>query len=120
MSRINTYVGSPGTIGSASGGKVRAFNNISTTPQQLIGIASERQSITVHNPGTVDIYFAPATVIVAGVEVTLTPSLAALGGCFLIFANGGSLVITGECQKAWQAFAASGTTNALTVMTSNV
>jgi hypothetical protein len=120
MSSILTSVGSPGTVGSASGGRTYAFNNITTSPQQIVGPNPQRQSITIHNPGSVDIFVAPAAVIVNGSDVPLTPSLAALGGCFRVFANGGTLVITGECQKAYQAFAASGSTNALTVQDSSI
>jgi hypothetical protein len=120
MSRITTSVGSPGTVGSASGGRTYSFNNISTVPQQIVGGNPQRQRITIHNPGTVDVFVAPASVIINGSDVALVPSNAALGGCFRVYANGGSLTIDGECQKPWQAFAASGSTNPLTVMDSNV
>jgi hypothetical protein len=120
MSTITTSVGSPGTVSSASGGRVYAFNNLTTTPQQVIGTNSQRQSITVHNPGTVDVFFAPSFVIGSGSDVALVPTTAALGGCFRVYANGGTLTITGECQKPWQAFAASGSGNPLTVVDSNV
>jgi hypothetical protein len=78
-----------------------------------------RQSISVHNPGTVSIYFAPAFVQNTGSDVALAPTLSALGGCYLVIA-GGTLNLTGEVQKPYQAFAASGTTNALTITTSNI
>jgi hypothetical protein len=120
MSTITTSVGSPGTISAASGGRTYAFNNISTAPQQIIGSNPGRQSIMIHNPGTVDIFIAPASVIVNGSDSALTPSTAALGGCIRVFANGGTLILTGEIQKAYQAFAASGTTNPLTVIDSSV
>ena len=120
MATITTHVGSPGTVSAASGGRVYAFNNINTSPQQVIGASSGRQSITVHNPGTVDIFFAPASVIVSGSDTTLTPSTGALGGCFRVYANGGTLVITGECQKPWQAFSASASSNPLTIMDSSI
>ena len=120
MSTITTTVGSPGTVGSASGGRTLAYNNIATSPQQVVGANPQRQSIFFHNPGTVDIFIAPATVQNTGSDVPLVPSNAALGGCIRVFANGGSLKIEGECQKAYQAFAATGSTNALTVIDSNV
>lgn len=117
---INNSVGSPGTVSAASGGYVYAYNNISTTPQQVLGQFPERVSITVHNPGTVDVFFAPVTIQNTGADVALTPSTAALGGCFRIFANGGTLSMSGECQKAWQAFSASGSGNPLTIMVSKI
>jgi hypothetical protein len=120
MTQITTSVGSPGTVGAASGGRVYAFNNLTTTPQQVVAGNPQRQSITFHNPGTIDAFVAPASVIVNGSDTPLVPSTAALGGCFRIYANGGTLTITGECQKAWQAFSASATGNALTVMDSAV
>jgi|SRR5271165_4807030 len=119
MTEITTSVGSPRTVSAASGSRVYAFNNINTTPQQIVGINSQRQRITVHNPGTIDIFVAPATVIVSSSDSALAPTTAALGGCFLVFANGGTLVLQGECQKAWQAFSRTGSGNPLTVMDSN-
>lgn len=120
MSRITTSVGSPGTVGSASGGRTYAFNNLSTTPQQVLGQNPLRQQITVHNPGAVDAFFAPATVQNTGSDVALVPSPSALGGCYRVYANGGTLVIEGECQKPWQAFSASSTNNPLTVTESSI
>lgn len=119
MTTITTSVGSPGTIGSASGGRVYAFNNISTTPQQIVGAFPQRQNISVHNPGTVTIYVAPKYVQNTGSDVVLVPSNAALGGCYAILPYS-TVIISGECQKPWQAFAASGTTNPLTVSDSTI
>lgn len=120
MTTITTSVGSPGTVGSASGGRVYAFNNLTTAPQQVVGANPQRQNITFHNPGTIDAFVAPVSVIVNGSDSPLSPTPSALGGCFRIYANGGTLTITGECQKAWQAFSASASGNALTVMDSSV
>lgn len=112
---FTTGVGSPGTVSAASGGYVLGFNNLTIAPQQVIGADPQRTKITVHNPGAVDVFFAPAFVQNSGSDVALVPSPTALGGCFRIFANGGTLIIEGECQKAWQAFAASGSGNPLTI-----
>jgi len=120
MTTTTTSVGSPGSAGSASGGRTYAFNNISTVPQQIVGANAQRQSIIVHNPGAVDIFVAPAFVQNSGSDVALVPSPTALGGCFRVFANGGMITITGECQKPYQAFSASATGNPLTVVDSNV
>lgn len=120
MTTITTSVGSPGTFSSASGGQFYAFNNLSTTPQPILAANSQRQKITIHNPGAVDIFVAPAVVLVNGSDTPLVPNTGALGGCFRVYANGGTLEISGECQKAWQAFAASGTGNPLTVVDTNV
>jgi len=122
---IFSGVGSSGSVGPTSGGRVSAFNNISTTPQPVLNIAASRVSVTFHNPGTQTIYIAPATVIPYAAQgistpgTVLTPSLAALGGCFQLF-PGGVLQITGECQIGWQAFAAANANNPLTVMSSHI
>ena len=107
-------------VGPTSGGKVYAFNNVGTSPSQVAPANQSRTAIAFHNPGTVDLFIAPALVQTTGSSVALVPSNGALGGCFRLYANGGDRTITGECQGAWQAFAASGTTNALTVVDSNV
>lgn len=109
--------GGPQAFSSASGGKVYAYNAISTAPAQVAPGNPSRQKITFHNPGTIDLFVAPATLYNGTV---LVPTTSALGGCFRVFANGGTLVIEGECQVAWQAFSASATDNPLTVMDTNV
>lgn len=113
-------VGASQTVGAANGGKVYAYNNLTTTPQSVAPINAARTEITFHNPGTVDVFIAPAFTQNTGSNVALVPTTSALGGCFRIYANGGSLTLKGECQGAWQAFAASATSNPLTVVDSNV
>lgn len=117
---ITSSVGSPGTVSAASGGYTYAINNLSTAPQPILGIDPQRISITVHNPGTIDAFFAPAFSQNTGSDVALVPSTSALGGCYRVYANGGTLILTGECQKAWQAFSASANGNPLTVEVSRI
>ena len=117
---IITGVGSPGTVSYASGGFTYAINNLGTTPQTILNTNPARRKITIHNPGSVDAFFAPLFVQNTGSDVQLNPTPSALGGCYRIFANGGTLVIDGECQKPWQAFSATGSNNPLTVEVSNV
>lgn len=127
---ITTGPGSPQAFSSASGGKTYGYNNISESAAILVAPANpSRQKIRFHNPGASDIFIAPQFVQnVLGTSpsnpsnVALTPSNAALGGCTRVYGNGGTLEITGECQGAWQALAVTGagTTNALTVIDSNV
>ena len=114
-------------IGPTSGGKVYAFNNLTTSPQVVAPADQYRTQITFDNPGTVDIFVAPSLVqannsIPAGgiTNSTLTPTTSALGGCYRIYANGGTRTFAGECQGQWQAFAASATGNPLTVTDSHV
>jgi hypothetical protein len=109
-------VGSPGSVNATNGGKVYAINTLGTSPSTVIAANPSRLGITFHNPGTNTAYVAP-TLTATG--AALTPSLAALGGTFQIF-PGGLLIISGECQGAWQAFVASGSNQPLTVMETNV
>lgn len=121
--------GGVGAFSSASGGKIYGYNNIAEAAPRVVAPANpSRQRIRFVNPGANDIYVAPSvvqnvlgTVPTQPRDATLTPSNAALGGCFIIYGNGGFLEISGECQGAWQAFAktGAGATNALTVMDSN-
>jgi|SRR5215469_15570847 len=110
-------------VGPTSGGKVYAYNNLSTTPQTVVNPNAGRVAITFHNPGAVDAFVAPQVVrsdLVNKSDTPLVPSTIALGGCVRIFANGGTWVVTGECQGGWQAFSASGIGNPLTVIDSNI
>ena len=123
MGLISTGPGSPLAFASASGGKVYAYNNIAEAGAINVAPANQfRTKLMFHNPGANDIFVAPATVQNTGSSVTLTPSNAALGGCFRVYGNGGTLVIEGECQGAFQAFAVTGagSANPLTVMDTNV
>lgn len=119
MGLISTGPGSPLAFSSASGGKVYAYNAITTVAAVVAPANTSRQKILFHNPGANDIFIAPAKIVNTGSQVALAPTNAALGGCFRVYANGGTLVIEGECAGAWQAFAAADTTNPLTVMDSN-
>lgn len=120
MTQLTASVGSPGTVSAASGDRTYAYNNLTTTPQQVVGANPQRQSITFHNPGTEDVFVAPLYVQTTGSDVQLNPTTGALGGCWRVYANGGTLVLTGEVQKPYQAFAAANTGNPLTVMDSNI
>lgn len=118
MSEVVFGVGSPGAAQSANGGKVYAFNNIgNVVPVPVLGVSGERRSVTFHNPGTKDVLVYPQKDALGAVNA---PTVALPGGAFLVFANGGALTITGECQQAWSALTTSGTNQPLTVMTSHV
>jgi hypothetical protein len=88
---------------------------LSTSTSQIIGTNGQRLSIVFHNPGSVTAYVAPATTATGG---PLTPSLAALAGTFQIV-SGGTLVLSGEVQCAWQGFATS-TGSSLSILESNI
>lgn len=123
-------VGGSSTVSSASGGKVYGYNNINETTARVVAPANPaRQKITFHNPGANDIYVAPVNVQnVLGTspttpsDVALILTNAALGGSRIVYGNGGTLEITGECQGAWQALAktTAGATNPFTVTDTNV
>jgi hypothetical protein len=130
MGIISTGPGSPLAFASASGGKVYGYNNVNETTAMIVAQANpNRIKITFHNPGASDVFVGPSFVQnVLGAaptnpsNVALVPSNAALGGCWRVYGNGGVLVIEGECQGAWQAFAVTGAGASvpLTVMESNV
>lgn len=115
-------VGAPQVFSSASGGKIYSYNALST----LVTVAPanpSRQKIRFHNPGTKDMLIAPALAyasVSAAAPTTLTPTTTNTGGCFLVFANGGTLDISGECQGSWQALSTDGAAGKLTVMDSNI
>jgi hypothetical protein len=113
---IISGVGSPGTVGSASGGKVTGLNNVGTVGASVIAANPARRKITFHNPGTNILYVYP---LVNATGTANAPTLANPGGSFQVF-SGGILIIDGECQGAWGAFGAAGTTNPITVMDTNV
>ena len=126
MTILATNAGASSAVGPTSGSKTYAYNNLTTTPQVVAQANPQRVSITFHNPGSVGVYVAPSLAQNTGnvapttpSDTTLTPSPSALGGCFYVYPNGGQITFTGENQKAWQAFSASGTGNALTVAESN-
>lgn len=128
MGLISTGPGSPLSAVGASGGKIYGYNNITNANNTTVAQANPaRQKITFHNPGSVDIFVSQTaaqnvlgTAPTSPADVAFSPTTALLGGTFRVYANGGTLVIDGECQKAWQALAASGTTNPLTVIETNV
>lgn len=104
------------TIGPTNGGKVTAINNLGTSAITVIGPNQYRAALSFHNPGTVIVYVAP---LLNAQGIAFTPTLSALGGCWQI-GPGSTLSLVGETQYGWQAFAATGSSNPLTVMESNV
>lgn len=129
MGTIFAGPGGPLAFSSASGGKVYGYNNISEVAARVVAPANtQRQKITFHNPGANDIYVGPVNVqnVIGTVptnpsDVALVLTNAALGGSRVIYGNGGTLEITGECQGAWQALAktGAGAANPFTVTDSN-
>ena len=114
----NQYnLGGSGAVGGTSGGKTTAINNVSTVNAQVIGPNPSRVQITFHNPGLVDILVA---MVRDASNAVLAPTFASRGGAFLVYANGGEKTFSGECQFAWNAVAASGAANPLTIVESNV
>lgn len=121
MGIISTGPGGALAYSSASGGKIYAYNAITTIQINAAPRNPSRQKITFHNPSSVDIFIFPEFVVNTGRNVNLDPSTVLLGGCFRVYGNGGTLSIEGECQGSWGVFAADSSGNAsLTVMDSNV
>lgn len=129
MGLIVGGAGGPLAFSSASGGKVYGYNNISESAAIIVAQSNpSRQRIRFHNPGANDVFIAPVniqntlgTAPVQPSNVPLALTNVAIGGSIRIYGNGGTLDISGECQGAWQALAATGAgnTNPLTVIDSN-
>ena len=121
----NLTAGGFPSVGPTSGGKVYAYNNLSTSPIVVAQANPQRASITFDTPGTVDVIVFPVNVQglnsapTTPTNQTLTPTTATLGGGYRIYANGGTRTISGECQGGYQALAISGSGNAFTVTDTN-
>lgn len=114
-------VGSSGSVGPTSGGKVYAFNTLDAVTPVLVAPANpSRVRIGFHVPGTVDVIVYPQFVQTSGSNAVNPATVAAKGGSYLVYANGGERLIEGECQGAWYALAVSASGNSLTVTDSNV
>jgi hypothetical protein len=116
MGMIVTGVGSPGTISTATGGKITAAL-VGTTGAVVIGANPSRQVIVFHNPTASgnNLYVYQTVNAVGGVNA---PTLAAPQGSFIVL-PGATLTVTGECQNQCAAFA-SGANSPLTISESNL
>lgn len=121
MGNIISAPGGAIAIGPTNGGKLLAYNALdAVTGQQVAPTNAFRQRITFHNPGAVDIIVYPQYKVNSGSNVTNSVTVAAPGGGFRIFANGGEKEFSGgEIQGAWYALAVSGSTGTLSVLDSN-
>ena len=114
MGTIISYVGSPGTVGPANGGKLTAANP-GTSGAQVLAANPARQSIIFHNPGPTNVFVYPLLNATGGANA---PTNVNPAGAFIVM-PGGLLTISGECQGAWGAFGASAS-NDLSIMETNV
>ena len=94
---------------------VTALNNLSTSPELVITANPSRTRINFHAPGAIDIYVGPTQVLSNGGNATLTPSLAAFGGTYHIFAGGDREFTGALARQAFQAFSASSSAQPLTI-----
>lgn len=105
---IISGVGSPSSVGPTSGGSFYGYQSL-TGPflMQVAPANPARRKITFHNPGVTAMFISQTTLQNTGSDVVYDPSdidTGGIGGSFLLDANGGTLVVTGECQKPWQAY----------------
>lgn len=118
---VVSIVGGPGAVAGASAGRTYVFNNINATTNTLVapGLAMRRKITFINPSGTVIVYVSMVNAFdfTQGTTFTFVPTLAALGGTIPVF-PGGMVVIDGDCQRQWQALAASGTANPFTVLDS--
>lgn len=98
-----------------SASRASGSNAIGTSPVQVLGNNGQRAAVTFHNPGTVNIYCYSS-------QISPAPSLASLGGCYVVFPGGditiygGNTISTSAVNGTWFAFAASASNNPLTMM----
>jgi hypothetical protein len=111
---IISGVGSPGTVSTATGSKVTAAT-VGTVGAQVVAGNSARVSISFHNPGSGNVFVYPVT---NSAGAPNTPSNASPAGAFVVM-PGTMLMLSGECQLAWGAFAANAGSQ-LTIMQSNL
>jgi hypothetical protein len=111
---IVSYVGSPGTVGPANGGKLTAANP-GTSGAQVLAANPARQSIIFHNPGPSNVYVYSLLNATGAVNA---PTGSNPAGAFIVM-PGGLLTVSGECQGAWGAFGASAS-NDLTILETNL
>lgn len=118
---IFSGVGAPQSVSGSNGGRTYAFNNISNVANLVVApLNPSRRRITFVNPSTSVIVYVSMTVWfdpVLGTQAPLVPTTSALGGTLPVY-PGSYVTIDSDCQVQWQAIAASGTTNPLTVMDS--
>jgi hypothetical protein len=113
MAQIFWGVGAPGTASTANGGKVSAAT-VGTVGAQVIAGNPSRQNITFHNPGPGNVFVYPMLNATGGSN---SPTNANPAGSFVVM-PAAELMIAGECQLAWGAFAVNAS-SPLTVRESN-
>lgn len=119
---IISLVGGSSTFTGATGGKVYPNRVTSTVAAAVIPANASRRRLTFHNPGTIDLYVFPVKLMDfnGNLATSYKPSPTSLEGSFLVVANGGTLIVEGECQFEWWAFLATDGQGAITIMDSNV
>lgn len=96
-------------------GATLGFNTVSSSGAQVIGFDQARKTIVFGNPNASNTVFVYQITDLNG--NALAPSNASPGGAWPVQA-GAILPFTGDIQGAWGAFASSGSSNAISVMSS--
>lgn len=98
-----------------SASRASGSNAVGTSPIQVLTNNGQRAAVIFHNPGTINIY-------VYSSQVSPPPSLAALGGSWLVLPGGdrtvygGNTISLSAVNGQWFAFASSGSANPLSVI----
>jgi hypothetical protein len=96
-------------------GSTLGFNTVSSTGAQVIGFDQQRRTIVFGNPNATNtVYVYQMTDLNGNV---LSPSNASPGGAWPILPSA-MATFAGDVQGAWGAFASSGTSNAISIMSS--
>ena len=94
-----------------------AFANLGTSPSNVIAADSTRGAITFHNPNltsttNVSVLLYPTTDLNGN---SLSPTFSAPGGGYVLLGGGEKTFRGADAAAAWDAVAASGSTNGLTM-----
>jgi hypothetical protein len=109
------FTTNPQNFSVASMGSTLGLNNVGTTGAQVIPFDPGRRTIVFANPNaSVTIYVYQLTDLNGH---ALAPTNASPGGAWPIFA-GAIATFTGDVQGAWGAFASTGSTNSISIMSS--
>ena len=96
-------------------GSTLGFNTVSSIGAQVIGFDQTRRTIVFGNPSATNTIIVYQTTDANG--NALAPSNASPGGGWPILPSA-MLTFTGDVQGAWGAFASSGSTNGISIMSS--
>jgi hypothetical protein len=98
-------------------GSTLGYNTVSSFGAQVIGFDPQRRKISFGNPNSTATIFVYQLIDLNGNTLTPHFSYPGIGGAWPILA-GTTFTFTGDCQGPWGALAITGSTNAISIMSS--